>query len=130
MTSRMLCSALGFSVALFSLSAAGQMNYGTPGSPAAPPMRPDTATSKAPAATTSAAADTASTAAPADKTMKKHAHHARHATPSTATSMPPMVMKSGSGDPAYHAALKQCMAGPTNQRDACLDNAITRYGQS
>jgi hypothetical protein len=33
----------------------------------------------------------------------------------------------GSGDTAYRSALRNCAAGPANQRDACLDSAISRF---
>jgi hypothetical protein len=31
---------------------------------------------------------------------------------------------------AYSAALKQCVMGPTGQRDSCLDGAIARFGRA
>jgi len=124
MTPRPLFSALGFTIAIFSMSAIGQVNYGTAPSPGTPQA--------APAAAPAAESSDATTNAPANKMHAgtKHAHHARNMTPSASTSAAPPVAMSGTGDPAYHAALKQCIAGPDSQRDSCLDDAIARYSHS
>jgi hypothetical protein len=61
------------------------------------------------------------------------AKHAGHATKhqsmhSRDTAM--AAISTGTGDPAYREALKQCVAGPEGQRDSCIDDAIARFGQS
>jgi hypothetical protein len=60
----------------------------------------------------------------------RHAHHAaKHS--STQARSPAMAMTAtGTGNPAYRSALRDCVAGPEGQRDSCLDDAIARFGQS
>lgn len=138
MTTRPLFSALGFTIAIFSMSAIGQVNYGNAPSPGTKPATPEAATAPAPqttAATTTAPATETTAAATTEPANKKHAGkmHARLAqpeTPITAASPAPTVAMSGTGDPAYRAALKQCIAGPETQRDSCIDDAIARYSHS
>ena len=132
MTPRPLFSALGFTIAIFSMSAIGQVNYGNAPSPGTKPAAPEAATATAPqktAATTTAPAPEMTAAATTEPANKKHAGkmHAHSAQPHDADqrlnrSRPPVAM-SGTGDPAYRAALKQCIAGPETQRDSCLDDA-------
>ena len=125
MTTRPLFSALGFTLAIFSMSAMGQVNYGKAPSPATAPAAPEAATAPAPEGTATMTAP-----AHAKHAGKMHTHSAHHMTPSTAESIASPVAMSGTGDPAYHAALKQCIAGPETQRDSCLDDAIARYSHS
>ena len=126
MTPRPLLFALGFAIAIFSLSATGQMNYGNAPSPAASPPATQAAPTpvpETPATTTSAPANTM-------HATGKHMHHARHGARASHASAAPPVAMSGTGDPAYHAALQQCVAGPMVRRETCLDDAITRYSHS
>jgi len=63
------------------------------------------------------------TSAESGKHAASAAHHA-HAR---------MHSRSGStrdNESPYHAALKQCVEGPANQRDHCIDQAINQYGRS
>ena len=53
----------------------------------------------------------------------KHRSMYRHDTTMAATA-------TGTGDPAYRAALKECVAGPEGRRDSGIDDAIARFGQS
>ncbi len=93
-----------------------------------------TATSTPPVASRTAPAD--NTAAPAPKATTAHAtgKHERHATKHHSMHRRDTTMaaaaKTGTGDPAYRTALKNCVAGPEGQRDSCLDDAIARFGQS
>jgi hypothetical protein len=68
-------------------------------------------------ASASAKADTGSKHA---KSGMRHAHAKMHAHERSAKA----------GDTPYHAALKQCVEGPSGQRDNCIDQAISQYGRS
>ena len=61
--------------------------------------------------------------------MRHHApmHHAekmRHARNMS------MANENENGDSAYREALRRCVTGPQSDRDACLDQAISRYGHA
>lgn len=89
-------------LALLATGAAAQTSAGT--APAASP----------PAATTSAPA----------KPHHAKAHHATHARHSHKAQT-----VSQKGTP-YQMALRRCVEGQTQQRDSCLDDAISRYSRS
>ena len=114
---------LGSCIVMFSLSAGVQ----------AADSAPYTAsTSATPAASTGANGAMAATAHGSSgmHATTKHASHAmkHHSMPRRDTAM--AATTTGTGDPAYRAALKGCVAGPEGQRDSCIDDAIARFGQS
>jgi hypothetical protein len=80
-----------------------------------------TSGSNAPASATngkqSAMSDTSRTHA-----TKPHKHSAHVSGSSTQTM--------SHSDSPYHAALKRCVEGPANQRDSCIDQAISQYGRT
>ena len=116
----------GSSIVMFSLATSLHAADGTAANTAA--------TSTLPVANRTAPAD--NTAATTPEATGAHAtgKHERHATKHHSmrrrdTTMAAAV-NTGTGDPAYRAALKHCVAGPEGQRDSCLDDAIARFGQS
>jgi len=86
------------------------------------------------AMTFAAAAQSASQSSPPSASDKSAATSQstskRHATSAPRASASHEQMAAGSQDTAYHDALKQCVAGPADQRDRCIDNAIARFGRS
>jgi hypothetical protein len=111
---------LGVCLALLALSAEGQTTAGSSSQAANAP-------SNATAANTSTSA-AAVTKAPASGHHKHHsaAHHQMHAKGEPMVAAP----TAGSQESAYRAALKNCVAGPAEQKERCLDDAIARHGRS
>ena len=73
------------------------------------------------ATTTNAATTAASTPSDAgNRHHMRHAHARMHSHGGSATA----------GETGYHAALKQCVEGAVDQRDRCIDQAISQYGRS
>lgn len=108
---------LGPALAIFSLSASLHAADATPATPAAASAAPGASGTATPQAASGAHAK-----APHAHRATKHPAHARG---------PTMAMTAtGTGNPAYRAALRDCVAGPAGRRDSCLDNAIARFGQS
>lgn len=70
----------------------------------------------------------------ATKTATRHAmhHHApmHHAAKTRRAHNMSMASENENGDSAYRAALRRCVTGPESQRDACLDQAISRFGHA
>ena len=52
-----------------------------------------------------------------------HQAHAKHAHMAASSAI-------GTQETAYRTALKNCVSGPTGQRDGCLDDTIARFGRS
>ena len=111
---------LGIVLAVLALSAAGQSTTGKASDAAMAP--------KATATANATSAGTGTTTAPTSGAKKHHstAHHQAHA------KHQPMAAASPAGeqDSAYRAALETCVAGPTSQKDRCLNDAIARFGRS
>jgi len=109
---------------MFSLSAslrAADDTFANIAASSPPPVANGTAPAGAAAATTSEAVDMHATGKHGRHAMRHPSMQRRDALAATAT---------GTGDPAYRAALKECVAGPEGQHDSCLDDAIARFGQS
>jgi hypothetical protein len=72
-------------------------------------------------------------AAPAQGTMPSHDTSSTHATKPhkhSAHVSGTSTQTMSHGDSPYQAALKRCVEGPANQRDSCIDQAITQYGRT
>jgi hypothetical protein len=83
------------------------------------------------AATNTGAPSAASGQSEKSTTGKHHRHHAASHTAGNAQHKPmESARPASSQETAYQMALRHCVAGPTGQRDSCLDSAITRYGRS
>jgi len=108
---------------MFSLSTGLQAAGNASANSAAPPAASITAPTDNGGATSPEATDAHAAAKHERHAMKQHPMHRRDTTMATA-------MSTGTGDPAYRAALKDCVAGPDGQRDSCIDDAIARFGQS
>lgn len=112
---------IGVCLSLLALSVGGQTTSGNPSPAATSPTKTATASP-----TTSAA--TKAPAASASTTQKHHAtahHHSKAQHNHMAAASP-----TENQETAYHAALKQCVAGPAGQRESCLDGAIARFGRA
>ena len=87
-----------------------------------------TTTPSAPSSSSTSAqssSDKASSASSAPKHVAKHrAKHAKHARVASAT-----TTQTGD-DSGYRAQLRQCVQGPSDQRESCLDQAISRNSRS
>ena len=59
-------------------------------------------------------------------TSSKTRHHAHTQTHSTAQQHANGMMSQG--ESAYRAELRQCVEGPANNRDTCIDQAIQHHG--
>jgi hypothetical protein len=117
---------LGSSIVMFSLATSLHAADGTAANTAAtaaPPVANRAAPAHNMAATTPEATEAHATGKHARHATKHHSTHRRDTTMAAA-------VNTGTGDPAYRAALKNCVAGPEGRRDSCLDDAIARFGQS
>ena len=116
---------LGSCIVMFSLSAVVEAADRAPADTAAastPPISNSTVPTNSAAATTPDSTGMHATGKHAGHTTKHQSMQGRDtALAATAT---------GTGDPAYRAALKECVAGPEGRRDSCIDDAIARFGQS
>lgn len=107
--------ALAFALGTLAFAASAQQAT-TPPSGSAPAAQSQPAPAAASKSTMGAMKHGAKTHATAKK-----AHHASHKM---------SMSESNNADSAYRAALRQCVTGPTSQRDSCLDQAIERYGRA
>ena len=117
-------SVLAIGMAVLALNAGAQTTVGNaPGSPAV------TSTGQAP----TRAAHKHQKHQKHQKRDMNHKHHKQHHDVShhdTSGSSERTAGGMGASDrePAYRAALRQCVEGPQARRDGCMDDAIARFG--
>jgi hypothetical protein len=58
----------------------------------------------------------------------KHHHDVSHHDSSRSSGRTAGAMGASDREPAYRAALRQCVEGPQARRDGCIDDAIARFG--
>jgi hypothetical protein len=58
----------------------------------------------------------------------KHHHDVSHHHSSGSSGRTAGAMGASDREPAYRAALRQCVEGPQARRDGCIDDAIARFG--
>lgn len=112
---------IGVCLSLLALSVGGQTTVGSP-------LPGATASTKTATASPTTSAASKVPAASASTTQEHHAaaHHQSKAKHKHMAAASPTE----SQETAYHAALKQCVAGPAGQRESCLDGAIARFGRA
>jgi hypothetical protein len=114
-------SVLAIGMAMLALNAGAQTTVGNaPGSAAV------TSTGEAP----TSAAPKHHKHQKRDMNHKHHKHHhdVSHHDSSGSSGRTAGAMGASDREPAYRAALRQCVEGPQARRDGCIDEAIARFG--